>query len=117
MKKRKKAKKEKKERREDKEDGEAMPERKPLDDLDLARIVVEEEAERRKQKKKAKREAKRREEEEKAAETVDGVGNGTGMRKIENMGGRYINDVCTERKGVGMPRLNCKPQVACMLEC
>ena len=38
LKKGKKAKKDKKERREDKEDGEAMPERKPLDDLDLGSL-------------------------------------------------------------------------------
>ena len=70
LKKRKKAKKDKKERG-DVDDDEALSERKPLDDIDLARIVVEEEAERRKEKKKrAKKEAKRREE----ADEADGRG-------------------------------------------
>ena len=78
-KKAKKAKKDKRERRD--EVDEALPEeRKPLDDLELARIVVGEEAEReRKKKKKARKEARRRMEAA-AADEMDNVNDRRGMK-------------------------------------
>ena len=62
--------------------------RKPLDDIDLARIVVEEEVERRKKKKKMKKEAKRRE----ADEADDGAGqpNINGRGKSTEMGNKMV---------------------------